>query len=55
MAKCFRHPVPGSTKPEEEALCWQRGRERLTGVEMDGISWKGLKSETIQLTLAQNK
>lgn len=53
MAKCFRRPVPGGTKPEEEAL-W-RGREWPTGVEMDGISWKGLKSETIQLTLAQNK
>lgn len=54
MAKCLRQAVPGGTKPEEQALCW-RGREQPAGVEKDGLSWKGLKSETVQLTLAQNK
>lgn len=31
-----------STEPEELAVCRPSGK-RLTGVEMDGISWKELK------------
>lgn len=35
-----------STKPEEQAL-WRPARSHRQRVGMDGISWKGLKSETI--------
>lgn len=38
MAQCFRQAVPGSTKPEEQALCG-RSRERPTG----GDGWDFLE------------